>query len=162
VGPFVEGGNCTTAPTLLARTEAFLKDTNSNKINLGVVSVDMCAAWLHYCGHADACEHACLLSAAHDPWASTSDACPEKCLPPFAQLLEPACQLMQGAHCEHHVATMNNMPTPDSHVLLLSACQSTQGAYRDDNSKPVVLECVREAERRIAGVFGCVGGSVVV
>ncbi|GFS45555.1 aspartate aminotransferase 1 [Actinidia rufa] len=25
------------------------------------------------------------------------------------------------------------------------------GAYRDDNGKPVVLECVREAERRIAG-----------
>jgi aspartate aminotransferase len=27
----------------------------------------------------------------------------------------------------------------------------SQGAYRDDNGKPVVLECVREAERRIAG-----------
>ncbi|GAB4859644.1 L-asparaginase 1 [Ancistrocladus abbreviatus] len=27
------------------------------------------------------------------------------------------------------------------------------GAYRDDNGKPVVLECVREAERRIAGNF---------
>ncbi|ESQ51662.1 hypothetical protein EUTSA_v10017805mg [Eutrema salsugineum] len=27
----------------------------------------------------------------------------------------------------------------------------TQGAYRDDNGKPVVLKCVREAERRIAG-----------
>lgn len=26
-----------------------------------------------------------------------------------------------------------------------------KGAYRDDNGKPVVLECVREAERRIAG-----------
>ena len=26
-----------------------------------------------------------------------------------------------------------------------------QGAYRDDNGKPVVLKCVREAERRIAG-----------
>ncbi|MFS8027987.1 hypothetical protein Hanom_Chr16g01505181 [Helianthus anomalus] len=25
------------------------------------------------------------------------------------------------------------------------------GAYRDDNGKPVVLECVREAERRVAG-----------
>ena len=25
------------------------------------------------------------------------------------------------------------------------------GAYRDDNAKPVVLDCVREAERRIAG-----------
>ncbi|KAG6749992.1 hypothetical protein POTOM_047070 [Populus tomentosa] len=25
------------------------------------------------------------------------------------------------------------------------------GAYRDDNGKPVVLQCVREAERRIAG-----------
>lgn len=25
------------------------------------------------------------------------------------------------------------------------------GAYRDDNGKPVVLDCVREAERRIAG-----------
>ncbi|KAL9274308.1 Aspartate aminotransferase, mitochondrial-like protein [Drosera capensis] len=25
------------------------------------------------------------------------------------------------------------------------------GAYRDDDGKPVVLECVREAERRIAG-----------
>ncbi|KAL0354027.1 UNVERIFIED_CONTAM: Aspartate aminotransferase, mitochondrial [Sesamum angustifolium] len=24
-------------------------------------------------------------------------------------------------------------------------------SYRDDNGKPVVLECVREAERRIAG-----------
>jgi aspartate aminotransferase, mitochondrial len=28
---------------------------------------------------------------------------------------------------------------------------SKQGAYRDDNGRPVVLECVREAERRIAG-----------
>lgn len=28
-----------------------------------------------------------------------------------------------------------------------------KGAYRDDNGKPVVLECVREAERRIAGGF---------
>lgn len=27
----------------------------------------------------------------------------------------------------------------------------SKGAYRDDNGKPVVLECVREAERRIAG-----------
>lgn len=26
-----------------------------------------------------------------------------------------------------------------------------QGAYRDDNGQPVVLDCVREAERRIAG-----------
>ncbi len=26
-----------------------------------------------------------------------------------------------------------------------------QGAYRDDNGQPVVLGCVREAERRIAG-----------
>jgi len=26
-----------------------------------------------------------------------------------------------------------------------------KGAYRDDNGKPVVLESVREAERRIAG-----------
>ncbi|KAI9196418.1 hypothetical protein LWI28_023757 [Acer negundo] len=26
-----------------------------------------------------------------------------------------------------------------------------KGAYRDDNGKPVVLDCVREAERRIAG-----------
>jgi aspartate/tyrosine/aromatic aminotransferase len=25
------------------------------------------------------------------------------------------------------------------------------GAYRDDNGKPVVLDCVREAESRIAG-----------
>ena len=25
------------------------------------------------------------------------------------------------------------------------------GAYRDDNAKPVVLDCVREAEARIAG-----------
>jgi len=25
------------------------------------------------------------------------------------------------------------------------------GAYRDDNGKPVVLDCVREAERRISG-----------
>ncbi|KAK6785201.1 hypothetical protein RDI58_018656 [Solanum bulbocastanum] len=38
------------------------------------------------------------------------------------------------------------------------------GAYRDDNGKPVVLECVREAERRIAGGFNMeylpMGGSV--
>ena len=26
-----------------------------------------------------------------------------------------------------------------------------QGAYRDDDGKPVVLKCVREAERRVAG-----------
>ncbi|XP_017982313.1 PREDICTED: aspartate aminotransferase, mitochondrial isoform X2 [Theobroma cacao] len=38
------------------------------------------------------------------------------------------------------------------------------GAYRDDNGKPVVLECVREAERRIAGYLNMeylpMGGSV--
>ncbi|XP_009803289.1 aspartate aminotransferase, mitochondrial [Nicotiana tabacum] len=38
------------------------------------------------------------------------------------------------------------------------------GAYRDNNGKPVVLECVREAERRIAGSFNMeylpMGGSV--
>ncbi|WZY90110.1 hypothetical protein YC2023_046845 [Brassica napus] len=38
------------------------------------------------------------------------------------------------------------------------------GAYRDDNGKPVVLECVREAERRIAGTsfmeYLPMGGSV--
>ncbi|CAN4105073.1 unnamed protein product [Withania somnifera] len=38
------------------------------------------------------------------------------------------------------------------------------GAYRDDYGKPVVLECVREAERRIAGSFNMeylpMGGSV--
>ncbi|MED6193212.1 L-asparaginase 1 [Stylosanthes scabra] len=38
------------------------------------------------------------------------------------------------------------------------------GAYRDDNGKPVVLECVREAERRIAGSqfmeYLPIGGSV--
>jgi len=27
----------------------------------------------------------------------------------------------------------------------------SQGAYRDDNGKPVVLEVVREAERRVGG-----------
>jgi hypothetical protein len=26
-----------------------------------------------------------------------------------------------------------------------------QGAYRDDNGQPVVLNCVREAEKRVAG-----------
>ena len=26
-----------------------------------------------------------------------------------------------------------------------------QGAYRDDDGKPVVLDCVREAEKRVAG-----------
>jgi hypothetical protein len=30
-------------------------------------------------------------------------------------------------------------------------CKLRKGAYRDDSGKPVVLECVREAERRIAG-----------
>ncbi|KAK1257008.1 hypothetical protein QJS04_geneDACA023525 [Acorus gramineus] len=38
------------------------------------------------------------------------------------------------------------------------------GAYRDDNGKPVVLDCVREAERRIAGNLNMeylpMGGSV--
>ncbi|CAN6802502.1 unnamed protein product [Brassica oleracea var. botrytis] len=38
------------------------------------------------------------------------------------------------------------------------------GAYRDDNGKPVVLDCVREAERRIAGAsfmeYLPMGGSV--
>ncbi|CAF2096484.1 BnaA05g11710D [Brassica napus] len=38
------------------------------------------------------------------------------------------------------------------------------GAYRDDNGKPVVLDCVREAERRIAGTsfmeYLPMGGSV--
>ncbi|KAK9085707.1 hypothetical protein Sjap_026118 [Stephania japonica] len=38
------------------------------------------------------------------------------------------------------------------------------GAYRDDNGKPVVLECVREAERRIAGNLNMeylpMGGSI--
>ncbi|XP_015953604.1 aspartate aminotransferase, mitochondrial [Arachis duranensis] len=38
------------------------------------------------------------------------------------------------------------------------------GAYRDDNGKPVVLECVREAERRIAGSqfmeYLPIGGSI--
>ncbi|PUZ60356.1 hypothetical protein GQ55_4G117900 [Panicum hallii var. hallii] len=40
------------------------------------------------------------------------------------------------------------------------------GAYRDDNGRPVVLECVREAERRIAGSTNMeylpMGGSVKV
>jgi len=27
----------------------------------------------------------------------------------------------------------------------------SQGAYRDDNGKPVVLDVVREAERRVGG-----------
>jgi aspartate/tyrosine/aromatic aminotransferase len=26
-----------------------------------------------------------------------------------------------------------------------------QGAYRDDNGQPVVLDCVREAEKRVTG-----------
>ena len=30
-------------------------------------------------------------------------------------------------------------------------CFPPQGAYRDDNGQPLVLNCVREAERRIAG-----------
>jgi hypothetical protein len=35
---------------------------------------------------------------------------------------------------------------------LLLTCKATiQGAYRDDDGKPVVLDCVREAERRVAG-----------
>ncbi|GJV11331.1 aspartate aminotransferase, mitochondrial [Tanacetum coccineum] len=36
------------------------------------------------------------------------------------------------------------------------------GAYRDDNGKPVVLDCVREAERRVAGnlnIESCMGVS---
>lgn len=36
-------------------------------------------------------------------------------------------------------------------LFFLLFCVITKGAYRDDNGKPVVLECVREAERRIAG-----------
>lgn len=38
------------------------------------------------------------------------------------------------------------------------------GAYRDDNGKPVILECVREAEKRIAGNLNMeylpIGGSI--
>lgn len=34
-------------------------------------------------------------------------------------------------------------------LALLAHC--LQGAYRDDDGKPVVLECVREAERRVCG-----------
>uniref|UniRef100_A0A0R0H5A0 Uncharacterized protein n=1 Tax=Glycine max TaxID=3847 RepID=A0A0R0H5A0_SOYBN len=37
-----------------------------------------------------------------------------------------------------------------SDSCILSAMEK-KGAYRDDDGKPVVLECVREAERRIAG-----------
>ncbi|CAN1123289.1 Aspartate aminotransferase, mitochondrial [Linum perenne] len=40
------------------------------------------------------------------------------------------------------------------------------GAYRDDNGKPVVLDCVREAERRVAGNLNMeylpMGGSTVM
>ncbi|MBA0649658.1 hypothetical protein Goklo_017200 [Gossypium klotzschianum] len=47
-------------------------------------------------------------------------------------------------------------------MLIFRIC--LQGAYRDDNGKPVVLECVREAERRIAGNLNMeylpMGGSV--
>lgn len=34
---------------------------------------------------------------------------------------------------------------------LILTVEFSKGAYRDDNGKPVVLECVRDAERRIAG-----------
>lgn len=37
------------------------------------------------------------------------------------------------------------------YLTVILACLIIKGAYRDDNGKPVVLECVREAERRIAG-----------
>ncbi|KAI4972534.1 hypothetical protein ZWY2020_003459 [Hordeum vulgare] len=36
-------------------------------------------------------------------------------------------------------------------VLRNGSMYELQGAYRDDDGKPVVLDCVREAERRIAG-----------
>ncbi|KAL5131028.1 Aspartate aminotransferase, mitochondrial [Glycine soja] len=39
-----------------------------------------------------------------------------------------------------------------SDSCILSAMEK-KGAYRDDDGKPVVLECVREAERRIAGIY---------
>lgn len=58
-------------------------------------------------------------------------------------------------------------PSADEHAQHAPKCSHThthacvlthghtrvlQGAYRDDDGKPVVLESVREAERRIAGV----------
>jgi hypothetical protein len=36
-------------------------------------------------------------------------------------------------------------------VLSIGGWAKLQGAYRDDNGKPVVLDCVRQAESRIAG-----------
>lgn len=36
-------------------------------------------------------------------------------------------------------------------VICLFIFYLQKGAYRDDDGKAVVLECVREAERRIAG-----------
>jgi hypothetical protein len=31
------------------------------------------------------------------------------------------------------------------------SCYAVQGAYRDDDGKPMVLQCVREAEKRVSG-----------
>lgn len=47
--------------------------------------------------------------------------------------------------------------------MLLFTLWNIKGAYRDDNGKPVVLECVREAERRIAGnmnMYVCVSSKI--
>lgn len=39
----------------------------------------------------------------------------------------------------------------DNTCLLFSRSPPAVGAYRDDDGKPVVLNCVREGERRIMG-----------
>jgi hypothetical protein len=46
-------------------------------------------------------------------------------------------------------------PNPSTLTLILSPmcanCPRVQGAYRDDAGKPLVLDSVREAERRVSG-----------
>ena len=66
---------------------------------------------------------------------------------PFKPL--PAC--VECAACGLRWSVSPVIPLCTQRFRLLSRRINLQGAYRDDDGQPVVLKCVREAEKRIAG-----------
>jgi hypothetical protein len=115
---------------ILGVTEKFLADTAANKMNLGVVRArpptlpapQLASPRRGQSGAASG------ISAPLAAPAAPHCARPAACKPPPCRRLVPP----------PFLAPAPLIPTP-------------KGAYRDDDGKPVVLECVREAERRVMG-----------
>lgn len=127
---------------ILGVTEKFLADQHREKMNLGVVSSSGRAGGAHLLVYVVSRRRGQSTVFVAPGGGSCAPCAAMRCVFALAW-----CICTHG----HDVHGPRRGPPPPRRTLALRNLPAPQGAYRDDSGAPVVLEAVREAERRVAG-----------